>query len=268
MLYPVSMTSSWKRFERAAPTYDLHNEPQVRTADALLSLLPDLPAGARILEVGCGTGLLTCRLATRYPLAILDALDPAGALIEVASRRPECSGRARWIVSSVESYTPDDCYSLIVSSAALHWIWPLGPVLARMAGWMHSGSILAAAVMVSGTLAELHAARRTAAPDKPPLRDFPSAGDIELGIDRAGLKTEHLETLTFVTGAPSAAVLLRSLREQGVTGGDLSRGQAPLTRQEIRRLIELYDGQYDGAGGVQATYRVALALARCPRSHG
>ena len=53
----------------------------------------------RIIDFGCGTGLLTCELAARGYRMI--GIDPAGPMIDVA-RRKECSGDLRWIEGGYE----------------------------------------------------------------------------------------------------------------------------------------------------------------------
>ena len=57
--------------------------------------------------------------------------------------------------------------------------------------------------------------------------------------------------------------LLESLRRQGLTGGDYSRGTRPLTRGELSRLAAGYEVRFPHPdGGIRATYCVGWFLAR------
>ncbi len=63
----------------------LHQEIVTRTADLALARYPDPD---RVLDVGCGTGLLLRELAGRLPAAgSLAGLDPAAGMIEQARAR-------------------------------------------------------------------------------------------------------------------------------------------------------------------------------------
>jgi 2-polyprenyl-3-methyl-5-hydroxy-6-metoxy-1,4-benzoquinol methylase len=58
-------------------------------ADAILDHLPALPAGARVLDVACGTGEPALTLARRPPDVQLLGVDAAGGMIEVARAKAE-----------------------------------------------------------------------------------------------------------------------------------------------------------------------------------
>jgi SAM-dependent methyltransferase len=79
---------------RLAALYDALNPADASTAFYLS--LPGAPP-ARILDVGCGTGLLACEFATRgYDVT---GADPAAAMLAVARARPG-GGQVRWIQAS------------------------------------------------------------------------------------------------------------------------------------------------------------------------
>ena len=63
---------------RGAPCYE----------EMLAELIAWVPSGAtRVLELGCGTGALTLRLADRCPDAALTVVDAAPEMIEIAKKR-------------------------------------------------------------------------------------------------------------------------------------------------------------------------------------
>jgi ubiquinone/menaquinone biosynthesis C-methylase UbiE len=82
-----------------------------------------LGPGARVLEVGCGTGKLTELLAARE-LAV-DAVDPGANMITMARRRVGDAGRVRFHVARFEDADlPEQSYDAVFSATAFHWVDP------------------------------------------------------------------------------------------------------------------------------------------------
>lgn len=251
------------RFSAAAATYDARAGVQAAAADRLVvELLAGIPAPRRILEVGCGTGQLTARILGRFPTASVDALDVAPGMVAEARRKIGDRDGLRWIVEDARRFEPGILYDLIVSSATLHWLEPLRESTVHLGGLLEDGGRLAAAIMLDGTLRELHESRLRVAPGKPPLGRMPTPAEILLALEAGGLRPERFEEETAVVSSPSARDLLDHLRLQGLTGGALSRAALPLRRGEILRLIEDYESRHRAQDGVRVTYRIGFLLAR------
>jgi ubiquinone/menaquinone biosynthesis C-methylase UbiE len=93
---------------KLAEVYDL-DSPWSIDRDFYLSLAGTPPQ--RILDLGCGTGLLTDAYAAKGHE--VTAVDPSRAMLEVARRKPH-AGRIEWVESSAQSYQSDTRFDLIV----------------------------------------------------------------------------------------------------------------------------------------------------------
>lgn len=252
-----------KRFDAAAATYDKHAAIQWSVARRLLWEIEKGPMPKRILEIGCGTGLLTEQLRERFPRAEVHALDIAPAMVAHARERWRGAARVRWHVADVRRYQPAGHFDLIVSSCALHWVEPLAPVFRKIERWLTPGGQFYAAIMLRGTLAELHASRRRVAPQKPVLRVLPSFPTIDALAHHAGFASLITRRHKALITLPTARALLTMLHEQGLTGGPVAGSGRPLSRHELQALAADYEKQYPARrGGVRATFRVAYLAAQ------
>lgn len=251
------------RFSAAAPHYDNHDDVQAHAAREVMRRVRDASGVGHALEIGCGTGRLTRLLVERCPAAAIDAIDISGRMIDVCRRRVNGAPRVRWHVGDARGFGAPGAYDLIVSSSSLHWILPRAPFLRHVRGLLAPGGTLAAAVMVRGTLAELHEARALVAPHKPAPAPLPEADEFIADLAAAGFtRLEHAVEDRRVFYA-SAADLLKSLHLQGLTGGDFSHGAQLLGRRELAALVAAYDARHGGPAqdGVSATFRVLYVLA-------
>jgi ubiquinone/menaquinone biosynthesis C-methylase UbiE len=88
-----------------------------------------VPAGSRLLDVGCGPGEVLVRLATLAPGIDATGLDVDAAMIDRARRKADHAGRARgagprFVVADVAAMPfPDASFDVVVSSYAVHH-WP------------------------------------------------------------------------------------------------------------------------------------------------
>jgi tRNA (cmo5U34)-methyltransferase len=85
-------------FDQQAPGYDKQWAKLAPVRDGLHFLLEsvfaDVPADARLLCVGVGTGAELSHLAKRFPRWSFTAVEPSGAMLELCRRRAETDGFA------------------------------------------------------------------------------------------------------------------------------------------------------------------------------
>ena len=121
-----------ERYEVSRPRYPAH---VVEFVTATAGLGP----GAAVLEVGCGTGQLTERLAcSRFRLT---AIDIGPSMIAAARRRLTGTEVSFQVTSFEDLDAVDASFDLIISSAAFHWIDPevaftKSARLLRPGGWL------------------------------------------------------------------------------------------------------------------------------------
>jgi trans-aconitate methyltransferase len=96
-------------------------------------------AGERILDLGCGTGHLTQKIASYG--AIVTGIDSALTMIEQARHNyPELDFR----VANGESFEFDETFDAVFSNAALHWMTNADAVVRRIARALKPGGRLVA----------------------------------------------------------------------------------------------------------------------------
>jgi SAM-dependent methyltransferase len=89
----------------------------------LLTVEAPLEAMSRVLDLGCGTGLLTLSLAER--VASVTGVDPDPGMLEEAARLASRRGQRniRWVLSSAERFTDKPGgYRLVVIGSAFAWM--------------------------------------------------------------------------------------------------------------------------------------------------
>jgi len=112
--------------------------PDVRPQDQLLEWLAPQP-GERFLDVGCGLGTLSARLAACG--AVVTGIDPEPQLLEQA--RIACPGGLFLAVGLFE-FRPAESFDGILAHAVLHWLGRPEPALRRLFDLLRPGGRLAA----------------------------------------------------------------------------------------------------------------------------
>lgn len=138
-----------------------------------LALVGSLPEGARIIDLGCGTGALTARLADAYPHADVVGIDTSVEMLARAKQleRP----RLRFIKAAIEAVDQIELegqppvWDLVFSHAALHWV----PDHARLVPRLFACVARGGRIVVQAPSNHDGAAHRTlvAIADEAPFRD-------------------------------------------------------------------------------------------------
>lgn len=117
-----------------ASSYDRSSAPQQDWAAGVLERLQDVAPDATILDVGCGTGLVTERLLDVVPDGRVLAIDASQAMVDAATERlGSRAGVWRADALDVAVAVPVD---VVFSTAALHWVTDHDRL------WPHLGGLL------------------------------------------------------------------------------------------------------------------------------
>lgn len=244
-----------RRFLRSLATYDGAAVVQREMAERLVGGLLSARADGRfddVLELGCGTGLLTERLLQNCRLRrlVLNDLVPEceSTARRHAERRPGVSLQfVRGDMEAVEFPCPQD---LIASSAALQWAADMRGLLARMSALLRSGGVLAIAAFGPSNLREVSDLTGRSLR----YRALAEWREALAGAHEILNGFEDLRTLWFA----SAREVLRHLRQTGVNALE-AEAWSP---SKVRRFCRAYEATFGRNGGVPLTYHPVFIIAR------
>lgn len=226
-------------FGAAADHYDDHAGPQRWAAERVAELAAGFGPARRILEIGCGTGLLTRRIATLWPDAEIIATDLSPAMVAAAEKR--IGGAVQFKEMDGEWPMAGDApFDLILSSLTFQWFANLPGAFERLMRMLRPGGRLIFSTMGQGSLAAWRAAHASCGVESG-VPDYLSTGQLRDVLVGAEIRQEIVPL-----EAQGALALLHHLR--GIGAVVPAARERPLGTAALRRVMACYDG----AGGKDA----------------
>ncbi|WP_275289011.1 methyltransferase domain-containing protein [Halomonas elongata] len=240
-------------FSRAAPHYSGRATAQHIMSEHLLAHLPD--KAECLLDLGCGPGELTARLARHYPdHRRVEGLDLAPGMLDEARRRHTES--IHWICGDAGMLPHADAsFDLVVSNLAIQWCPDLDPVLAEIRRVLKPGGRALLNTLAPGTLREVGQA--WSHPGRPAaLLDFHDAARHRLAARQAGFRHVDLEQREERFHYPDLNAVMASIK--GV-GAQVARPGRRLTRTDLARARCRYETLRE-APGLPVTYHLLTLM--------
>lgn len=183
-----------------------------------------------ILEIGCGTGILTDRLLAKYPQCTMDLCDISSEMLKKVEERYE-NRINRYILGDIEELGMDKKYDLIISNASFQWFSHLDKTLEKLKSHLRDNGLLIFSTFGEGTYKELVESFRMVGDDYVYSQDFAPA---DFFVKRGYELYEEIYKEEY----PSLSAFLRAIK--GVGASSARENKKPLTKTVLYRAEEEY----------------------------
>jgi malonyl-CoA O-methyltransferase len=218
-------------FDAAATTYDSAARAQALAAERLVELVlaAPLPSRPTVLEVGCGTGLLTRRLLPRVGGDWL-VTDLSPAMVAAAKDSVGAGNAVFRVMDAEHPDTPLGLFDLIVSNLAAQWFSDIGRTARQLRAQLAPGGRMVLSTLGHGSFAEWRAAHEQfgLACGTP---DYPTAAALAAQLPEGAQVVSHTIQVPHADGLE----FLDSLRRIGADTP--ATGHRPLTAGALRRVL-------------------------------
>lgn len=240
------------RFRTSAATYEQAAIVQKEISRQLIAMLDrfDIRGWARVLEIGCCTGVLTellCRAECIDSLFVNDIVPEFCACTE--KRVAPHVGFVQGIPGDIEQALLPQDLDLVISSSTFQWMTDLQELLGKLAASLKHGGHLAFSIFGPGTMGEI--AELTG-------RSLRFHANEELqAMVRPNFRLISMHTEHHILYFPTARAVLRHIKETGVGGLTGERW----THGKLKEFEQQYSARFMVDDGLPVTYVSTFVIA-------
>ena len=217
---------------------------------------------ARVLDVGCGTGLFARHVAEQLDDCRVIGVDADSSRLDFAAEHNPCANLELKHASMNELPFDSNTFDLVYSNLDLHWVNDLPGALLQIRRALRPDGLFLAAMLGGATLNELRAVLTEAedeiaggaGPRVSPFAELRDAGGL---LQRAGFALPVADADEITVTYDNLFRLMADLRGMAETNAVRQRRKAPDPRALFLRAAELYAERHAGPDGrIPATFEV------------
>ncbi|MEH6357680.1 MAG: malonyl-ACP O-methyltransferase BioC [Pseudomonadales bacterium] len=242
-----------RSFSLAASTYDQVAALQRSVAENLLTKIPD-QAFANIVDLGCGTGVVSAQLVQRFSTSTVFGLDIAEGMLAYA-RGQFPQSPLQWCCADAENLPlQDNCVDLVFSSLAVQWCADFQQMCNDVIRVLKPGGTCVLATLGPDTLHELRSAWQQV-DGYVHVNRFLDSDAVKDAALNAGFECEFWQQ-DIVMRYPELRQLTAELKALGAHNVNRGRPKGLTGRQRIEKLKAGYEVFRDVDGSLPASYDV------------
>jgi trans-aconitate methyltransferase len=119
--------------------YEKFSAPQQEWGGKVMGEL-GLKGNEHILDIGCGNGLLSAKLAEKVPNGKVTGIDSSSSMLEQAEKHKK--DNMEFLLCDITELDFEDEFDVVFSNAALHWVKDHSLALGQIYRSMKSGGIM------------------------------------------------------------------------------------------------------------------------------
>jgi malonyl-CoA O-methyltransferase len=196
-----------KSFEKALFSYDDAAVVQRQAGSFLIDTLAQIKACHRqVLDLGCGTGLMTQHLCKRFSISSLSINDFSPLLLNAARDRLQALRPKTVLFNFDQQWNCNDLYDLVFSNMAFQWSINIFELIKKSFDHLNQNGILAFSLPLDGTCVELSLRQRI---------PFYTFDDVYQNLKKGGFHLLHTDQLLRYQKFKTHQDALKSIKQCG-----------------------------------------------------
>lgn len=265
----INKTQVCRHFSKMSKSYNDYAVVQKKMAHSLEQLVKKTgPLHNHILEIGCGTGFFTQKLAQLYPNAHIIATDISPDMLTVAKNNLSNFTNISYELQDGENLNLTGQFDLIISNAAFQWFQDYHQAFNQFYNCLQPGGYLLYATFGNDTFSELHTsfeAAHQALEINSPIHHGPAFISINKLADIAqqiGFVSAHHETF-YKEYFPTVKDFLTSVKKVGANNASHAKNIS-INRNLIFTMMNYYEQHFTQDKQIFATYHAIYGCEQRP----
>lgn len=262
--YLIDKVKVRKNFERAAATYDKSAILQQEVASRLLERLDYIRLQPNtVLDLGCGTGVITADMLKRYPKAQIVALDLAVGMLKKTQqhgrgwlrKKPHC------LCADAERLPlKDNAVDLLISNLMLQWSNDLPSVFSGFERIIAPKGLLLFTTFGPDTLKEIRESWATV-DSVPHTSQFTDMHDIGDALLKAGFIDPVMDMEIITMTYDSVRDVMRDIKNIGASNATQGCAKGLMGKQRLAAFETAYEIFKKNDGSFPVTWEVLYGHA-------